>query len=101
MYYDNQSFALSAQQVDDIKKHNGKPSIVQTLRNIITQRQQPVPAVPVPSVFPVLAVSSGRLSTQSAGSSERNIIGHDDIVNLKIDLATCDDSQELIQKLFG
>ena len=102
MYFDQKIFILSQSQVEAIKNKARSSSMMNLLRKMTKPEEEPVHklhalqhgTVTGPCNTPHIPVHS------PDRASERKIhIGSDDITNLRIDLALCNDVAEFIDRM--
>ena len=101
MYFDHKIFLLSNKQLEALK-NNTRHNAMNEIRKMAQPPQLPVPKKQVQhkhvnqnsmcDISPRTVISSG-------SSSKKILIGQDDITNLRIELALCNDVQQFIDKM--
>lgn len=103
MYFDHKIFILSQNQVEAIKDKARSSAMMNMLKNMAQPYPQNPPAESLPGWKDTAAphaagvVSSGM--PRNVPVKKKIHIGTDDITNLRIDLALCNDVQEFIDRM--
>ncbi len=99
VYYKTKCFVLSDQQVERIRKSRQDTTVLKILHNITKAQSNKIPiSSPEPFDDCAIPVQKCLVSESSAHSAKRHIT-KDDILDLRIELETCADSQAFINSL--
>lgn len=101
MYFDHKIFLLSNKQLEALK-NNTRHNAMNEIRKMAQPPQLPVHKKQVQHKHASqenMCDMSPRAVISSGASSKNILIGQDDITNLKIELALCDDVQQFIDKM--
>jgi hypothetical protein len=100
IYYKNQTYPLSKQQIDRIKKCKNESNVIKILHNITAQESK------VHCIEPAHQLQMACSSENSAISQSFHIlksdvdrITYDDLINLRIELETCKDVRSFIDRI--
>ncbi|MBN1760007.1 MAG: hypothetical protein JW863_16895 [Chitinispirillaceae bacterium] len=100
MYFDQKIFILSQSQVEAIKNKARSSSMMNLLKKMTKPEEEPVPKLHRQQEAVEDRCNPHFSMHSSARSGERKIhIGNDDITNLKIELALCNDVSEFIDRM--
>lgn len=103
MYFDHKIFVLTQNQVDAIKNKTRSSAVMKMLEKIAQPQEQPVVKSSHKQMMqqnaPRMRISCDTGSVGVSASVRQKYIGEDDVTNLKIDLALCNDSAAFIKSL--
>jgi hypothetical protein len=100
IYYKTRCFVLSSHQIDRIKKSRQDTTVLKILHSL-AKEQPEAQYTPHPSGhFAMEQHAGGSYQTHPAAVLQcGNYITKDDVINLRIELETCTDAKQFIDKL--
>ena len=99
IYYKTRCFMLNRNQIDRIRKSRRDTTVLKILHRISQEQPRAGFAEYVSGGRPLVHCCPDLYATIASFSQSENFITRDDIINLRIELETCADSGQFIERM--